>query len=79
LTLFRIGGPSVRDRAQQAVNEQLTGHRIDQAVSEYRKATEEPLEEPPSIIEHPIDDQLQTGESRQLGGAIEIKAPWRRE
>ena len=30
----------------------------------------------PVIIEHPIDDALQTGDSRLLGGAMEIKAPW---
>ena len=31
---------------------------------------------PPVIIEHPIDNQLQTGDSRLLGGAMEIRAPW---
>jgi hypothetical protein len=31
------------------------------------------------IERHPIDDNLQTGDSRLLGGAIEIKSPWRRE
>jgi hypothetical protein len=30
----------------------------------------------PIYIEHPVDDELQTGESRLLGGAIELKAPW---
>lgn len=30
----------------------------------------------PIYIEHPIDPELQTGESRKLGGAIELKAPW---
>jgi hypothetical protein len=30
----------------------------------------------PVIIEHPIDDALQTGDSRLLGGAMEIKSPW---
>lgn len=33
--------------------------------------------EEPVIIEHPIDEKLQTGESRLLGGAISIHAPYR--
>lgn len=32
----------------------------------------------PVIIEHPVDPAVQTGESQQLGGAMEIKAPWKR-
>jgi hypothetical protein len=27
-------------------------------------------------IEHPIDPELQTGESQKLGGAMELRAPW---
>lgn len=30
------------------------------------------------IIEHPIDENLQTGESRLLGGPISIHAPHRK-
>jgi len=30
----------------------------------------------PLYIEHPIDPVLQTGESKKLGGAMELKAPW---
>jgi hypothetical protein len=30
----------------------------------------------PIYIEHEIDPQLQTGESRKLGGAMELRAPW---
>jgi hypothetical protein len=33
----------------------------------------------PVIIEHPIDDTVQTSDSRLLGGAMEIKAPWQRD
>jgi hypothetical protein len=32
----------------------------------------------PIIVEHPIDDELQTGDSRLLGGAMSIHAPWDR-
>jgi len=30
----------------------------------------------PIYIEHPIDPVVQTGESKLLGGAMELKAPW---
>jgi hypothetical protein len=42
-------------------------------------AEQERLDPPakPVVIEHPIDDTLQTGDSRLLGGAMEIKSPWR--
>jgi hypothetical protein len=39
----------------------------------------QPEPPPPVIIEHPIDDTLQTGDSRLLGGAMEIKSPFRRD
>jgi hypothetical protein len=32
----------------------------------------------PTIVEHPIDDILQTGESRLLGGGLSIHAPHRK-
>jgi hypothetical protein len=30
----------------------------------------------PVVIHHEINDELQTGESRKLGGAMQIKSPW---
>lgn len=30
----------------------------------------------PVYTEHPIDTQLQTGESQKLGGAMQLTAPW---
>ena len=33
----------------------------------------------PIIVEHPIDDTLQTGDSRLLGGGMSIHAPWKRD
>ena len=35
-------------------------------------------EERPTIIEHPVDTVLQTGESLLLGGPISIHAPHRK-
>jgi hypothetical protein len=75
LAKFKIGGPSERDLAQQAINESLTPSRIDRAIEDYHEQTEiKP--EAPVIIEHPIDDELQTGESRKLGGGMEIRSSW---
>jgi hypothetical protein len=30
----------------------------------------------PIYTEHPIDPELQTGESQKLGGAMQLTAPW---
>ena len=30
----------------------------------------------PIYTEHPIDPELQTGESQELGGAMQLTAPW---
>jgi hypothetical protein len=49
--------------------------RLDAAEAQW-KATQPPNIPPPVLIEHPIDPTVQTGESRDLGGALELKAPW---
>nr|QNJ59862.1 MAG: hypothetical protein [Bacteriophage sp.] len=51
--------------------------KLDQAERDWHAA--QPAEPEPVVIEHPVDDPLQTGDSRLLGGAMEIKAPWKRE
>jgi hypothetical protein len=67
-----------RDAAvRQLINEHKTLASIDKAVEEWYEA--QPAAPAPINIEHPIDDTLQTGESRLLGGAMEIKAPWKRD
>jgi hypothetical protein len=30
----------------------------------------------PIYIEHPVDPELQTGDSQKLGGAMQLTAPW---
>lgn len=49
---------------------------IETQIAEFMAEQEkiDPLPEP-VIIHHPIDDQLQTGDSRLLGGEMSIKAP----
>lgn len=54
------------------MNEAATVARINVAVARYNAATREPPRAP-VIREHSIDPQLQTGASRGLGGAMEIR------
>ena len=63
--------------AKQFINEAKTIASIDQQVDAWHEAQPEPPA--PTIIEHPIDETVQTGDSQLLGGAMEIKAPWRRD
>ena len=63
--------------ANQLINEQKTLASIDQQVDAFHAA--QPTAPDPVIIEHPIDDSVQTGDSRLLGGPMEIKSPWSRE
>ena len=63
--------------ANALINEAKTLASLDQQVAAWHAA--QPKAPDPVIIEHPIDDTLQTGDSRLLGGAMEIKSPWRNE
>lgn len=63
--------------AKQFIAEQKTLASLDAAEDAWHAA--QPKTPDPVIIEHPIDDTLQTGDSRLLGGAMEIKAPFRRD
>ena len=60
--------------AKRVVAEAKTLASLDAAEVAWHAA--QPESPKPVIIEHPIDDALQTGASRLLGGAMEIKAPW---
>ena len=52
--------------------------RLDMIELENRIESEIEREEQnkPIYIEHPVDPELQPGESQKLGGAMELKAPW---
>jgi hypothetical protein len=52
--------------------------RLDMIEFDNRVAAELELKEKnkPIYIEHPIDPELQTGASKDLGGAMELRAPW---
>ena len=51
--------------------------RLDDAERDWHAA--QPADPEPVITHEPVDETLQTGDSRLLGGAMEIKAPWKRE
>jgi hypothetical protein len=71
LTLFTT---KPRDaEAKRLVNEAKTLASIDQQVNAWHAA--QPKAPDLVIIEHPIDP----GDSQLLGGAMEIKAPWKRD
>ena len=48
--------------------------KLDQAEKAWHVA--QPTDPEPVIEHHSIDDTLQTGDSRLLGGAMSIHAPW---
>lgn len=74
---FQFGGVSPRDRIERVINEAQTAARVDRAIAQY-KAEVDALDPPaaPEILHHPVDPELQPGESALLGGAMEIRAPW---
>jgi hypothetical protein len=55
----------------------LTPNRISEAERQWHAA--QPKEPLPVVIHHPVDEELQTGDSRDLGGAMEIKASWKQD
>jgi hypothetical protein len=63
--------------AKQIIAEAKTLASIDHEVDAWHAA--QPKAPDPVIIEHPIDPSVQTGDSQLLGGAMEIKSPWRNE
>jgi hypothetical protein len=75
LTLFTT---KPRDaEAKQFIAEAATLASINQQVDAWHAA--QPKAPDPVIVEHPIDPVLQPGASQLLGGAMEIKAPWKRD
>jgi len=75
VTLFTTR--SRHTETKQLINEAKTLASIDHQVDVWHAA--QPEAPDPVIIEHPIDPVLQPGASQLLGGAMEIKAPWKRD
>ncbi len=47
---------------------------IDRAIEDWH--ADQPTAPKPVVVHEPPNDKLQTGESRLLGGAMSIHAPW---
>ena len=66
----------MQDVANKKKFEATLKPRVSVAIEDWH-ATQPDNFSAPEIIEHPVDPALQSGESSKLGGAMEIKAPWR--
>jgi hypothetical protein len=51
--------------------------KLDKAEADWHAT--QPTAPDPIIVEHAIDDTLQPGDSRLLGGGMSIHAPWKRD
>jgi len=58
------------------LKEALLRSNLDSEIVRFHDAQPEPSDSKPTIIHHPIDPTLQTGDSKLLGGAMSIHAPW---
>jgi hypothetical protein len=76
--LARFGRKDWRDRLRKAAQdykfEKTLGPRLDRAEADWHAS--QPQAPLPVVIHHEVDDELQTGDSRLLGGAMSIHAPW---
>jgi len=64
----------LRKWAQDNKFEKTLKPRLDREEQRWHQA--QPAEQKPVVVHHAIDDELQTGDSRLLGGAMSIHAPW---
>ncbi|NBN87497.1 hypothetical protein EBT31_09845 [bacterium] len=64
----------MRKATQDYKFEKTLDPRLD--CEEQKWLADQPLASTPVVVHEPPDDDLQTGESRKLGGAMQIKAPW---
>jgi hypothetical protein len=76
--LARFGDKTWRDHLRKAAQDYkfraTLKPRLDRAEADWLAA--QPLTPKPLVVHEPPDDELQTGESRLLGGAMSIHAPW---
>lgn len=76
--LARFGQKGWRDHLRKAAQdykfEKTLAPRLDRAEADWHASQPQPPE--PVIVHHEIDEELQTGESRLLGGAMSIHATW---
>ena len=76
--LARFGDKDWRDHLRKAAQDfkfnATLKPRLDRAIEDWH--ADQPLTPKPVVVHEPPDDELQTGASRLLGGAISIHSPW---
>ena len=76
---FRFGDKDWRHKLNKAAQDYKFSvtlkPRIDREIEKFQ-ASQPPIMPAPIIIEEPIDEELQTGESMLLGGPMSIHSPW---
>jgi hypothetical protein len=76
--LVRFGDPTWQQQLQQWARDfkfrATLVPRLDREEDKWH--AEQPVVPLPVVVHEPPDDQLQTGDSRLLGGAMRISAPW---
>jgi len=76
--LARFGDPTWQQQLQQWARgfkfRATLAPRLDREEDKWHVA--QPQQPKPVVMHHAVDDTLQTGDSRPLGGAMEIKSPW---
>ena len=76
--LARFDDKDWRDRLRKAAQDHkfhvTLKPRLDREEQQWHAA--QPAEPESAIVHNEVDDELQTGESRLLGGAMSIHAPW---
>lgn len=75
---MRFGNKDWRHKVQRAAQDykfQATlKPRLDNAIEDWHATQPSPPK--PVVVNEPINDELQTGDSRLLGGAMSISSPW---
>ena len=76
--LARFGDKDWRDHLQKAAQDHkfhaTLKPRLDRAIEDWH--ADQPPKPTPVVVHEPPNDELQTGESRLLGGAMTIRSPW---
>ena len=76
--LARFGDKTWRDHLRKAAQdykfEKTLGPRLDRAEADW--LADQPVTPKPVVVHETVNDELQTGDSRLLGGAMSIHAPW---
>jgi hypothetical protein len=76
--LVRFGDPTWQQQLQQWARDfkfrATLAPRLDREEEKWHAS--QPVAPTPVVVQEPPNDEIQTGKSRLLGGAMRISAPW---